>query len=321
MNRILLGLLGVLLATNYLRADDHSRLGDLDIPGLLADTNNVQYQALKHVMEGDDAAMDEVNAWIAENNAFAAKGAGESRDELNKRIMARLQTVREAYQDFLKHYSTNAAAYLAYGSFLDDIGDEEGARDQYEKSRLLDPKNPAVWNDLANYYGENSPVTNAFAYYARAIELDPNQPVYYENFATTVYLFRTDAKQFYGINEQQVFDKALALYQKAIQLDPDDLVLMTDYAESYYGIRPLRPHDALEAWTNALATTHTDLEREGVYIHLARVKILAGRFTEAQGQLDEITNAAYAALKTRLERSLAQHEQQATNSSATNSAP
>ena len=69
--------------------------------------------------------------------------------------------------------------------------------------------------------------------------------MYYQNLATTVYLYRKDAKEFYGIDEQQVFDKSLALYRKAMQLDPDNFPLATDYAESYYGIRPLRTNDAL----------------------------------------------------------------------------
>ena len=73
-------------------------------------------------------------------------------------------------------------------AFLNDIGDEEGAKVQYENSRQLDPKNPAVWNQLANYYGEYGGLTNAFADYTEAIRLDPTEPVYYQNFATTVYL-------------------------------------------------------------------------------------------------------------------------------------
>jgi tetratricopeptide (TPR) repeat protein len=286
---------------------------DQDLGSAVLSTNNPEQAELEQVMTQDDAAIDEVTSWINENNQFASEGAGESRTNLNRRIMARLQTVREAYLDFLKRHPTNAPAYLAYGSFLNDIGDEESASIQYEKSRQLDPKNPAAWNDLANYYGENSPVTNAFAYYARAVELDPTEPVYYENWGTTVYLFRKDARAFYGLNEQQVFDKALALYRKAIDLAPNDFSLRTDYASSYYGIRPLRTNDALVAWTNALKVAQDDVEREGVYIHLARVKTSIGRFAEAQAHLDAVTNANYAELKKRLERSIVQHEQAATN--------
>ncbi|HEX3627678.1 MAG TPA: hypothetical protein VH280_19900 [Verrucomicrobiae bacterium] len=279
-----------------------SRASEADIS--ISQTNNPEQEALEKVMQDDDAAMDEVDSWIKENNAFAAKGAGESRAELNRRIRARLDVARQGYRDYFKQYPTNASAYLAFGSFLEDIGDEEGASVEYEKSRQLDPKNPAVWNDLANYYGENGPITNAFVYYAKAVELNPSEPVYYENWATTVYLFRKDAREFYGINEGQVFDKALALYQKAIKLDPENIVLMTDYAESYYGIKPLRTNDALVAWTNTLKIAKNDMEREAVYVHLARVKMLAGRYSEAQAQLDTVTNAAYDDLKRRINRSI-----------------
>jgi len=37
----------------------------------------------------------------------------------------------------------------------------------------------------------------------------------------------------------------------------------------------------LAAWTNALQIAHNDVEREGVYIHLARIKMIAGRYAEA----------------------------------------
>jgi len=170
-----------------------------------------------------------------------------------------------------------------------------------------------AWNNLANYFGEHGPLTNAFIDYARAIELNPAEPVYYQNFATTVYLYRKDAREFFGINEQQVFDKAIALYRKAIQLDPDNFPLATDYAQSYYGIKPMRTNDALVAWTNALQIAGDEAEREGIYIHLARVKISIGRFDEARAQLDAVTNAGYTDLKNRLERSLVQHEHPETN--------
>ena len=229
-------------------------------------------------MEDDDAALAEVDQWIQTNNALVATGAGETKDALNQRIHARLDTVRTNYANFLRRHPDSSRGYMAYGSFLDDIGDEEAGKVQFENASQIDPKNPAAWNNLANYYGENGPLTNAFADYARAIELDPTEPVYYQNLATMVYLYRKDARAFYGINEQQVFDKALDLYRKAVQLDPDNFSLATDYAESYYGIRPLRTNDALVAWTNALNIAHNDVEREGVFIHLARVKTVAGRF-------------------------------------------
>jgi cytochrome c-type biogenesis protein CcmH/NrfG len=313
VNDLTIGLLSALLATNQPQAVSNLIQQNTGASVTIVNPDDPAEQELRKLMIADDAATTEVDTWIRDNDALTAKGAGESKQELNRRILARFDSVRKNYEDFLRSHPNNARGYLAYGSFLNDIGDEEAAMLQYENARQIDPNNPAAWNNLANYYGEHGPITNAFAYYARAIELDPREPVYYQNFATTVYLYRKDAREFYGINEQQVFDKALELYRKAVQLDPDNFPLATDYAQSYYGIRPLRTNDALVAWTNALQIAHDDNEREGVYIHLARIKIAAGRYDEARAQLDAVTNAAFAGLKDRLERSLVAHENAATN--------
>ena len=312
MNELTLGLLGALLATNQ----------PLAVSNVIRQHTGVAIEVaadpvareLRDVMLADDAAQDEVNGWLRDYDAQPATNqTREASTELTRRIRARFDSVRGSYERFLKNHPDNARGYLAYGSFLNDIGEEEGAHLQYENSKQLDPKNPAVWNNLANYYGEFSPVTKAFEYYAQAIKLKPDEPVYYQNFATTVYLFRKDAKEFYHINEQQVFDKALGLYRQAMALAPENLVLATDYAESYYGIKPLRTNDAIAAWTNALNVAHTDAERQGVEIHLARIKIAAGFFDEASNHLADVTNAAYLDLKTRLYRSLLDHKNPSTN--------
>jgi tetratricopeptide (TPR) repeat protein len=313
VNDLTIGLLGALLATNQPLAVSNLVQQNTGVSVAIANPNDPEELELRQIMEDDDTALAEVDRWIQTNSVLMATGVGETKEALNQRIHARLDTVRTNYAAFLRRHPDSSRGYLAYGAFLDDIGDEESGRVQFQNAAQIDPNNPAAWNNLANYYGENGPLTNAFADYARAIELNPSEPVYYQNFATTVYLYRKDARGFFGLNEQQVFDKALELYRKAIQLDPDNFPLATDYAESYYGIRPLRTNDALVAWTNALNIAHNDAEREGVFIHLARVKVVAGRFDEARAQLDAVTNIIYADLKNRLKRNLAGRESAATN--------
>ena len=104
---------------------------------------------------------------------------------------------------------------------MNDILEEDEAVTEMEKAREIDPTNPAAWNNLANHYGHRSPVKKAFEYYGKAIELDPNEPVYLQNLATTVYLFRHDAKEYYGLTEEQVFDKALTL-SRCTQVGPEE---------------------------------------------------------------------------------------------------
>jgi predicted negative regulator of RcsB-dependent stress response len=94
--------------------------------------------------------------------------------------------------------------------------------------------------------------------------------------------------------------------------------LASDVAQTYYGIKPPRTEEALKAWTNALSLAHDELEREGVYIHFARLKLHAGRFAEARAHLDSITNEYYASLKARLSRNIEDLQNPtATNSPAT----
>jgi tetratricopeptide (TPR) repeat protein len=306
VNELTMGLLGALLATNQPLAVSNVIQAHTGVAIEVA--ADPVAQELRDVMLADDAAQAEVTGWVRAYDAQPPTNqTKEASAELTRRIRARYDAVRESYERFLKKHPDNARGYLAYGSFLNDIGEEEAAHLEYENSKQLDPKNPAVWNNLANYYGEFGPQAKAFEYYAQAIKLNPDEPVYYQNFATTVYLYRKDAREFYHIGEQQVFDKALGLYRQALALAPENFTLATDYAESYYGIRPLRTNDALAAWTNALRVAHTDTERQGVEIHLARVKVAAGFFEEASNHLAGVTNDAYAELKNRLYRSLVEH--------------
>jgi tetratricopeptide (TPR) repeat protein len=315
VNDLTIGLLGALLATNQPVAVSNVIQQQTGMTVEVA--ADPAERELREVMLADDAAQDEVNGWIREFDSSSSTNKAAASAALNVRIKARFDRVRGAYDNFLLRHPDSVHGCLAYGSFLNDIGDEEGAHLQYENSMQIDPKNPAVWNNLANYYGENGPMTKAFEYYAQAIKLNPNEPVYYENFATAVYLYRTDAKEFYHLDEQGVFDKALGLYKQAMQLAPDNFTLATDYAESYYGIKPLRTNDALAAWTNAMNIAHTDAERQGVELHLARVKTYAGLFEQASNHLAAVTNVAFLDLKRQLTRSLADHEHPNTNTEVT----
>ena len=316
MSSLLIGLLGALVATNQPAAVSNLVATTTGISINVAATNDPVERELKKLMEEDDAAQVEVDEWIRENQKFAAAGAGAPGNELNRRILTRFEPVRKGYEDLILRYPTNADARVAYASFLNDMGDEDGQAAQLEKARQLDPEDPAIWNNLANFYGHDGELTKAFEYYEKAIALNPTEPVYYQNFATTVSLFRKDAREYYRIDEQEVFNKALALYATALKLDPGNFPLATDLAQTYYLIRPTRTEDALRAWTNALSAAHDDVEREGVYIHLARFKLNSGRFAEARAHLDAVTNRMYAELKDRLSRNLVEKQKRAEETNA-----
>lgn len=287
-------------------------------PGLEnTSTNDPVYIEYMRILSMDDAAEKEIDKWIGEAEEFEKLGLTGSRLTLGPRIQQRLKEVRDAYENFLKKNPKHVDGVVAYSSFLMDIGEEDAAVVQLEKARELDPKNPSPWNNLANHFGHRGPVEKAFPYYEKAMELDPKEPVYVHNLATTTYLFRKDAQEYYKTNETGVFDLALDFYAKALRLDPTNLVIATDLAQSYYGIKPLRTNDALLAWTNALSLAKTEVEQQGIYLHLARVELNTGRFEEARNHLNMVTNTEMFDLKNRLIRNLeVKQKQAATNSVA-----
>lgn len=316
MTNLLIAAVSAALATNQPVALSNLVQTQTGITIAVTDTNDPVAQALQKLMQADDEARAEVDKWILENQAFTEKGAGIPRAEMNRRIRERFEPIRKGYVELSQQHTNRADILIAFASYLGETGEEEVAIEQLEKARGLDAKDPAIWNNLANLYGHNGEVKKSFEYYAKAIELDPTETVYYHNFGTTVFLFRKDAKEFYNINEQQVFDKALNLYSNAIRLDPLDFKLAADVAQTFYGIQPPRPDEALRAWTNAFLLATDDSERQGVHTHFARVKLKAGQFAEAQAHLDAVTNTEYAELKRRLKRTLDEAKEKASSTNA-----
>jgi tetratricopeptide (TPR) repeat protein len=318
VSNFLIGLVSILLAAS--QPNDASRVVSrpAELPADLAETNDPVEKAYLKLLEDDDAAQQEADKWIRESEAFRSKGAAFSQEALTARVEQRFAPIRKAYEEFLQAHPNHVRARLAYGSFLYETLNEDQGVEQWEKARQLDPKNAAAWNNLANHYGHRGPVTKAFEYYAKAIELKPDEPVYLQNLATTVYLFRRDAMEFYHVDEKAVFDHSLELYRKALKLDPKNFPLATDYAQSYYGIKPLRTAEALTAWNDALKVANDAFEREGVYLHLARVELNSGLYEQARKHLNMVTNEFYNVLKGRLARNLAEKEKKGSPEGAPN---
>ena len=327
MNDLLVGALSALLATNQPAALSNLVKSATGITVEIADTNDPVEREFQKLMAEDDAAQAEVDGWIKENNQFAAAGAGVDSATLNARIDQRFAPVRKAYETFLGKRPKHAKANLAYASFLNEIGEEAAAFKYMEQAREADPKDPAAWNNLANWHGHNGPVAKSFEYYQKAIELNPKESVYYHNLATTVYLFRHDATNYYKLNVQSVFEKAMGLYRKALELDPENFVLATDYAQSYYGFSPPKTgdakvddarqqkhwQDAIVAWNSAMKLARDDIERQGVRVHFARINIHLRQFDEARRQLAGVTNEMFTVTKNRIAKNIATRESAAAN--------
>jgi Tfp pilus assembly protein PilF len=265
-------------------------------------------EEFKKLEAEDDAVQAQVDKWKQDNTEARANGGGISEDALEKKIQAKLEPIRRAYQDFLRQHPDHAGAHLAYGCFLNQRQDETGARVEWEKALELDPQNAAIYNNLAGSYSESGPAKKTFEYFQKAIELKPNEAAYYHNFGTTLYVLRKSGMTYYGIDEQQMFAKVIDLYSNAVRLDPHNLNFAADLAQTYYSMKPLPIDAALDAWTNTLHAARSEAEREGVYVHLARVKMLAGNLAESRALLNLVTNETHALPKANLLRAISARE-------------
>jgi len=318
MSDLLLGLLVLLAATNNdVKTPAPPAPMKTVLSARTADANDPAEQEYRKLLAEDDAASADVEKLIRENESFREKGAALSEALMEAKIQQRFEKVRAAWQDFLQRHPRHVAGWIAYGSFLNDLGEEFAAREQWEKALALDPKNPAIYNNLANSYGHRGPVQKAFEFYTRAIELEPAEPVYYHNFGTTVFLFRKDAQAFWKIDEPAVFDKALELYDRALRLDPENFLLAHDIAQTYYGIKPRRAAAELAAWERALKLAGDDFQREGVRLHLARSHLNSGRFSAARQQLGLVKDPRYNELRERVTRTLEKKEREAAGAEKT----
>ncbi len=152
MSDLTIGLLSALLATNQPQAVSNVIQQQTGVAvNIAADPAE---QELRKVMMADDAAQDEVNDWL---HAFdALPGTNKTKEAsaaLTQRIMDRFDKVRAAYGKFLSEHPDSAHGYLAYGSFLNDIGDEDGAKVNTKIPGRLTRKIPPS--------GTTSPITMA----------------------------------------------------------------------------------------------------------------------------------------------------------------
>ena len=164
----------------------------------------------------------------------------------------------------------------------------------------MDPKNADVYNNLAGSYSETGPADKAFDCYAKAIELNPNQAVYFQNFANSLYVLRKRAMSHYGLDERQIFAKIIQLYSNSVRLEPTNFSYALNLGQTYYSMRPFPAESALTAWSNTLQNVSNPVQREEVLIHLARVQMLAGRYEPARALLASVTNRESFVLKSNL---------------------
>jgi tetratricopeptide (TPR) repeat protein len=270
---------------------------------------------LARLAERDKAARDDIHRWVRETLHHDPLCDAKVSDFLSRRVAHRVETVRLSYEDFLAARPQHNEVRELFELFCDDFTAELAALRLWERERDEDSRNPVAWNNLAHFYGHEGPTSMAFDCYEKMLKLQPEDAVYYRNFAITVFLYRRDAMEYFQEDEQKVYDRSLKLYAEALRRAPKDFGIASELAESYFVIRPVRVNEAIKAWEQALSTANDEMEQGLSRLGLARFAITAGHFERAKELLNQVVAPELEAQRAIVLRTLQQKEASAAEES------
>ena len=107
----------------------------------------VVQQQFQAVLARDDQAMRQICQWLDESREVRRKDPSFA-IELGQQIHRRLDTVRIAYEKFLKRHPDHNGARSAFASFLTCMRDEQGALTQWNRALLNDDNNAAFLESI-----------------------------------------------------------------------------------------------------------------------------------------------------------------------------
>jgi len=321
VSNLLVGALSVLLSTNPPVAVSNLVARTLTAPlQAFEDPRAAELREVMEFNENVESALDDLVSRY--RNGDPSDPTRPSRIFVELQIGEQYAEVQRRYEAFIERHPDYVEGRLAFAHFLEENGSGEESLEQLKKAVEIDPRSAPAWNNLANYYGHYGEVRYAFPAYEKAVELRPFESLYLYNLATTVFLFRKDAAEYYQCDEQAVFERALGLYRKVRELRPDSFRYAFDFAQTYYGVKPAPAttpegkaeaekrlaDQAMEAWMDALKIADNDLDREGVHVHLARWQIRLGLLDAARTNLALVHHENHQELKQRLLRNVAMKE-------------
>lgn len=253
---------------------------------------DAEYQKL---LTEDDAVMQEVQQQ-ADNPSWLTQSM----------LKARLRRLDSSYKSFLRQHPEHVRGMVAYGGFLRDTQRDDEAISWWKKAISLDPRCAKAYNDWGEVWGHDGHAADALRLHQKAYELDPRDPIYHFNWATTCIVYRKDARDVYGWKEDEIFRHSLEQFRTARDLAPQDFQYSSAYAESFYMMKNPDWQEAYTGWKFCLGQPLQDGDLQHVYGQLARVCIHMKQYDDARQWINKMDSAGNRSMRKLLERRLAE---------------
>jgi len=211
-----------------------------------------------------------------------------------------MQELCRAYDSLLSDNPKFAAAYAAYGYLLGKLGMEDEGVGMLLRANQYDPEIPLVKNQIGNYLAERGKPLEAVNYYLAAIRLAPEEPLYYYQLGTLLHNSRADFIRS-GDWEAEAVDRASHEgFRQAAELAPERFEFVYRYAESFYDLPQPDWEGALKVWGRLEAAAGSEIERQAIRLHAAKVCLESGRRDHALALLGAIDEPGLAAQREKL---------------------
>ena len=175
-------------------------------------------------------------------------------------VQTAVDNLIKKYRVFLRKYPKNVDARNYLGGLYYDFGKPEKAFQEWSTGLTLNPQNPYLHNNIAEYYGHNSGEPKlAIKETKEAIRLKSDVAIFHFNLATYYDVFRFVALPEFESMES-VFEECLQEYRKAIELDPANFEYAYTYARTltyspkFWKIKDAYPvSKKIKAWKHCLS--------------------------------------------------------------------
>jgi tetratricopeptide (TPR) repeat protein len=223
-----------------------------------------------------------------QKNVFARAEA--EKDHLDEAwIRGEIQSVINSYDVLIQKSPDFAAAYVAYGMLLGQVGMTREAVGILLKANKLDAEIPLVKNELARFLAEDGKVADALPWLMAAIDLEPKEPLYHYHLGKLLTEGRDDLIATGQFTRTSIDQAMLNAFRRGAELAPGNFAYAYRAAEAYYDLETPQWDEALKQWSALELRAKPGVEQQTIRLHAANVLIKLSRPDHARALLITVT--------------------------------
>jgi tetratricopeptide (TPR) repeat protein len=226
---------------------------------------------------------------VARQKGIFARAEAEKDHPDQAWLRGEVQGVLNSYDVLIQKSPDFAAAYVAYGLLLSQVGMNREAAAMLLKANKLDPAIPLVKNEMARLLAEDGKVADALPWLTAAIDLEPKEPVYHYHLGKLLTEGRDDLIATGQFTRAQLDKNMLEAFRRAAELAPGVYAYAYRAAEAYYDLETPQWDEALKRWSALEEQAKPGIEQQTIRLHAANVLIKLGRVDHARALMVTVT--------------------------------